>query len=519
MRARLLSLVAVGVALAPLTALAQEPAAGPQVYQGGLRPSYKDVYCAGFVSSTPLTSPLTIIAGEDTVGRIMYGQHEYVYLSQGSNGGVQAGQEYIVLRRVKDATKLQSFETQNRLLHQMGTVYQDVGRVRVHVAHETTATAHIVHVCDALQNGDFLVPFRERAVPDYQLERSFDRFAPFSGRAVATVVAARDFPALVGTGDTIYINLGTSQGVKVGDYVRLFRPATGTRYEGGKRGALGTRQGYEGQGVNYSPTKRTDLPREALGEAMIILVDANAATAVITYSVGEIHPGDYVELQPPAPPKASLSVEPRSIVRGQSAVLSWTTANSTEREVSPEVGGVDRAGTTRVAPAQTTTYRLTASGAGGSAEATTTLTVVAPPPPPPPPARVPEAEPRAAPAPAGPALDELFAQNVQDFFFDFNSSNIRPEARAALERTAQFLKAYPQVRVLIGGHCDEIGTADYNQRLGEHRAEAAKDVLVSLGVDASRISTVSHGKEKPFCTESAQEACRQLNRRAHLLQQ
>ncbi|MFQ5926973.1 MAG: OmpA family protein [Terriglobia bacterium] len=516
MKAKLVAVIVIVSALVAWSALEQGVAAEPQEYQAGLQPSYKDIYCAGFISSTRLAPTLTIIAGEDTVGRLTYSHRDYVYLSRGGNGGVQVGQEYLVVRPVKDPTRVQSFSGQNRILRRIGTLYQDVGRVRVHVVHETTATAQIVHVCDAMQNGDTLIPFQERAVPDYQARDGFDRFAPFSGGEQAMVVAARDFPALVGTGDAIYINLGSNQGVHVGDYFRIFRYATGTRFEGAKRGGMGRVRGYAGQGINYSPTKRKDLPREALGEALVVWVDANSATALVAYSVREIHPGDYVELQPPPPPTASLTLEPRSLVRGNSAVLSWSSSNATQREISPAIGVVERTGTRRVAPQQTTSYRLVVSGPGGSTQAVATLTVREPPPPPPAPVAEPEPEP--APAPA-PSLDELFAQNVQDIFFDFGSGNIRPEARAALAQTAQFLSAYPEVRVLIEGHADEIGSRASNRRLGQQRANAARDVLVSLGVDPNRIGTVSYGEARPFCTTSSEEACRQLNRRAHFVLQ
>ncbi|MFQ5817964.1 MAG: OmpA family protein [Terriglobia bacterium] len=512
MNARLLAVLIVVGVLVPGSALVQEVAAATQQYEPEPQPSYKDIYCAGFISSTRLAPTLTILVGEDAVGRLTYSPQDYLYLNRGGDGGVQVGQEYLVVRPVRDSTLIESFKPQNRILRNIGIPYQDVGRVRVHVVHETTATAQIVHLCAAMQNGDILIPFQERLVPDYQDRGRFDRFAPFSDGEVAMVVAARDFPGIIATSDAIYINLGTNRGVRVGDYFRIFRYATGTLYEAAKRGAMARVRGYSGQGISYAPPKRKDLPREALGEAMVIWVDADSATALVTYAVSEIHPGDYVELQPPMPPTAGLMVEPRSIVRGESAVLSWATRNTTEREISPGIGTVAREGTRRVAPEQTTTYGLVASGLGGSTQAEVTLTVREPPPPPPPPVAEPEPEP-------GPSLDELFAQNVQDIFFPFGSSNVGADARAVLEQTVRFLNAYPDVRVLIEGHCDEIGTPAYNQRLSEQRAQAARDVLVALGVDPGRINTVGYGKERPFCTESSEEACRQLNRRAHFLRQ
>jgi peptidoglycan-associated lipoprotein len=110
----------------------------------------------------------------------------------------------------------------------------------------------------------------------------------------------------------------------------------------------------------------------------------------------------------------------------------------------------------------------------------------------------------------------LFEQNVKDAFFDFNKADIREDARQALTRTAEFLRSYPQVKVTIEGHCDERGSTEYNLGLGERRAQAAKNYLISLGIAAGRMETVSWGKERPFCTEHT-EQCWQLNRRAHFV--
>jgi peptidoglycan-associated lipoprotein len=105
---------------------------------------------------------------------------------------------------------------------------------------------------------------------------------------------------------------------------------------------------------------------------------------------------------------------------------------------------------------------------------------------------------------------------LSDAFFDYDQSDLREDARSTLATDAQWLKKHPSVQVLIEGHCDERGTAAYNLALGDRRANAAKEYLVSLGIDASRIKTISYGKERPFCTES-NESCWQKNRRAHLV--
>jgi peptidoglycan-associated lipoprotein len=105
---------------------------------------------------------------------------------------------------------------------------------------------------------------------------------------------------------------------------------------------------------------------------------------------------------------------------------------------------------------------------------------------------------------------------LTDAYFDYDQSDLREDARSALSADAEWLKKYPSVQVLIEGYCDERGTGAYNLALGDRRANAAKEYLVSLGVDGSRIRTVSYGEERPFCTES-HEDCWQQNRRAHFV--
>ena len=155
-----------------------------------------------------------------------------------------------------------------------------------------------------------------------------------------------------------------------------------------------------------------------------------------------------------------------------------------------------------VTPAGSVNYAITATGPGGSANANVRVTVN---PPPPPPAAAPQ-----------PSIEDLFSRSVQDAFFDLDKADIRGDARDALMKTAQFLRSYPQVKVNLEGHCDERGSTEYNLALGDRRAQAAKDFLVSLGIAGDRMQTVSYGKERPFCMDH-NDACWQQNRRAHFV--
>jgi peptidoglycan-associated lipoprotein len=203
---------------------------------------------------------------------------------------------------------------------------------------------------------------------------------------------------------------------------------------------------------------------------------------------------------PPSPtspaPTATITVTPSTINPGGSAVLAWRTTDATEVSIDG-LGTVNAYGTQNVTPTQSTTYHLVARGSGGSTDATANLTVTSAPPP-----------------PAGETMNEqIFEQNVKPAFFDYDSYEIRPDAQTVLAQDASFLAAHPTLKVVVGGYCDDRGSAEYNLALGENRANAAKQALVNGGVSPDRVRTVSYGKEKQFCT-AANEACWQQNRRA-----
>ena len=231
-----------------------------------------------------------------------------------------------------------------------------------------------------------------------------------------------------------------------------------------------------------------------------------AALSVLFIIAGCKHPKPAPPPPPPPPPPAptaSLSANPATINAGQSTQLSWQTENATDVSIDG-IGAVQANGSQTVTPSEATTYHLVAKGPGGTQEATTRVTVNRPPP--------------VAAPPAAPTMSDqdLFNANIKDAFFDYDSYSIRPQDGSTLQADAQFLNQHPNWKVLIEGHCDERGSTEYNMALGDSRAQAAKQALVSAGVAANRLSTVSYGKEKPFCTES-NEQCWQQNRRGHLV--
>jgi peptidoglycan-associated lipoprotein len=127
------------------------------------------------------------------------------------------------------------------------------------------------------------------------------------------------------------------------------------------------------------------------------------------------------------------------------------------------------------------------------------------------------AAPPSPPPAARPSPKEFVSiADLKDVFFDFDKYDIRPEDAKTLDSNAGWLKSNPNHLVLIEGHCDERGTNEYNLALGERRAKATMNYLVSQGVQASRITIISYGEERPGCSEKA-EGCWAKNRRSHFL--
>lgn len=206
------------------------------------------------------------------------------------------------------------------------------------------------------------------------------------------------------------------------------------------------------------------------------------------------------ETAPPATapaPTAQITATPASISAGDTVVLTWRTTDATSVNIEG-VGDVPSSGVKNVTPTASTSYHLVARGDGGTADATARVTVNAPP---------------AVVVPTNKmSSEEEFKANVQDIFFDYDTADIRGDAQSTLSRDASYLASHPDIKVVIGGYCDERGSNEYNLALGQSRADAAKNALISAGVAANRIRVISYGKEKPFCTESNEE-CWQQNRR------
>jgi len=220
-------------------------------------------------------------------------------------------------------------------------------------------------------------------------------------------------------------------------------------------------------------------------------------------------PAPIPDNNPPSTTKPNIayfSAEPTTVTVGQPSSLRWSVTDATSVSIDGGIGEVSPNGRRGVYPTATTTYHLTATGPGGTTAADATVTVSAPPPPPP------------TVTVAQPTIQEILAKQVQDIHFDYDKSEVRGEDQGILQGDASALKTVfqmdPNFIVTIEGHCDERGSAEYNLALGDRRAAATKDALISLGVPGDKLKTISFGKERPICTEPTED-CYARNRRAH----
>jgi hypothetical protein len=259
------------------------------------QPDYSLVYCSGFVTNQKLPNEMHLISGEQSGEKVMFSQGDYVYINRGSEKGVKVGDEFSVLRPVEEPMKAMWFRGQTQLMRAMGTVYEDEGRIKVVRADAKVSIAQIVFSCAYMQRGDVIRAFQERPAPPYKDPGPFNHFAEPSGKATGTVEHMSDFEQLAGRNHTAYVNLGSAQGVKVGDYLRIFRYQGSTREEVPQYHNLQ----YEMLGFGSTPVRYTgrDLPREVLGEGIVLNVSANSSTVLITTATMSIVAGDYAEIE------------------------------------------------------------------------------------------------------------------------------------------------------------------------------------------------------------------------------
>ena len=289
-----------GILLAAVGASAQGNApsqvvSSTQAVGAQTSPDFSAVYCAGFVSDEKMQDDTRLISGEQSNIKIIFARGDYVYINKGSNQGVRVGDRFSAIRPDPDPVQVKWFKWQDKLLKAMGTVYKDTGQLVVTGVQPNVSTAQVTFTCSYMQRGDILRPMQERPSPAYKPAGQFDHFAPVSGKSVGMLVIGPNYSQTYGQNSIVYVNLGTNQGVQVGDYFRIFR------YQGARAETAPSTPDsqYKLYGFGSTPQKYAwnDLPREVLGEGIVIRVGHNSSTMFVTHTSFDTYAGDYVEIE------------------------------------------------------------------------------------------------------------------------------------------------------------------------------------------------------------------------------
>ncbi|HEX7773590.1 MAG TPA: hypothetical protein VF435_14315, partial [Pyrinomonadaceae bacterium] len=222
LRAALFSFVCL-LALA-FTANAQSPAATPQVVMPGsgqpLRVAGKSsLYCAGYIRYQRLPDMPEIVGAEEEQEQRTYADGDIVYLNAGSQQGIKEGQNFQIIRPRGD---VKGVHKQKKGF--LGTYIQEIGQLQVFKVRENTSAAQITFTCDAALLGDLLAPVPDRESPLQRAEENLDRFADPTGKQNGILMMAKDSREMVTRNDIVYIDLGSEDQIKRGDYLTIYRP-------------------------------------------------------------------------------------------------------------------------------------------------------------------------------------------------------------------------------------------------------------------------------------------------------
>jgi outer membrane protein OmpA-like peptidoglycan-associated protein len=449
-------------------------------------PTESDIYCAGFITPHALSESSKLVGGWDSPDQTRFGSRDYIYVS----GGGEIGKEYQILRHVKDPNKYEPFKGQKVAVQKLGEVYAELGRAQIIAVENGIGIAKVSLSCDTFIPGDIAVPWEKRDVPDYRISPNFDRFAPPNGKTTGRIVAANEFDTLLGTKGKVYLSVGSSQGVKVGDYFRVTRTYSQTAADANDSLAF-IAPSAEDTAKNPMPIlKKEDVknwPRRSLGEMMIINATPSSATGMITFALQPVQVGDGVEMIDPPPmptpppppvmnpPQLSCVAQPASVRLGETTTIRCEGSSADDRPLSYTFSS----GSGRLTPRENVaTLDTTGAHAGTitvsttvvddrnlSAAATTNVNVEAP------------------PAPA-------MASHMTDLMFKPNSAYVDNRAKAVLDQVALAMQRDANSTALLAGYT----APGESNRLATLRAANAKTYLSKdKGVDANRINTREGG--------------------------
>ena len=268
-------------------------------------PTAADIYCAGFLTKERIPDANYVNGGLETPTSTKFEIGELIYLA---GTGYQTGQLYSIVREVRDVNEYEIYPGQRKVLAAAGRPYGEIGRVRVVDSRSHTAIAQVEFSCDPINPGDIALPFVEKPPVAFHVPGHFDRFAPPNGKLTGRIVLGKDFDGFLGTGMKLYMNMGSNQGVKVGDYFRVVRSYTATLNDPVDSLSFKAQTSEDTQmrppafeASRFTKPKGpnihvSDLPRRSVGEVVVLNVTATASSGMVVFALEDVHAGDTVEL-------------------------------------------------------------------------------------------------------------------------------------------------------------------------------------------------------------------------------
>lgn len=309
--------VLIGLMTLPLCLSAQQSSAGAPTPSGTTatsvtfpvervqKPTRADLYCSGFVGKQIQTHANFVAGGLDSPFTTQFGSGEALFL----NGkGYEVGQEFTIVRELTDPNRYELFPGQWAALKAAGQPYEEVGTVKIVDTRNKMTVAQVEFACDTILPGDYAIPFVNKSAIEFHPPMRVDRFAAANGQVTGRIILAKEFDSELGIGAKVYLNIGSNQGLKVGDYLKAVRSYEATAKDSVDKLSFmapsldptqlkkpSMEQGFLNR-TNGPEIHIAEMPRRAVGEIVILGTTPSTATGMIVYSLETVHIGDRVEL-------------------------------------------------------------------------------------------------------------------------------------------------------------------------------------------------------------------------------
>lgn len=278
MRRTLFISAVVFIALSAVSIQAQEAGPAPLLTLPVASRSQAD--CTGFIASPAIPRDLYVLGGADddfhsVVRQFTYG--EFVYISRQEGHDVAVGNEFSVVRPAYDLFLTMHYSGERWAIRKTGKPYEDVARVKVTHVNPEGVVAEVTFSCTSIVPGDILVPFQQRAIPEYTVSKPLDAFKPLdSNKQHGQIIANRDNVGYVGSERVVYLNIGENEGAKPGQRFRIYKSTS--------------------SGRSWFSSHSDTIP-ETVGEAVVLSVQSKSCVAMVVSSYREVVAGDFVEAE------------------------------------------------------------------------------------------------------------------------------------------------------------------------------------------------------------------------------